>query len=294
MRMQLGPGSTWRTFWPGIPGSGDKAENFYYGRWRSNMSRLFRLKEKLKNREPVLGTTITGVKWSGLVQKAAQYPLDFILFDLEHGTLSIEGIEESLRICRLTDLPSIVRVPDSVPNIISKTLDMGADGLLLPRIEKAEQVEIAVRAARYFPRGRKGCGGFSNFRPEDESSTDRYNDNRMIFIQMESDEGLKMLPSILSKFKAELSGVIIGPYDASIMYGTPLNIKSDVIKNFIKKVFSICRQENISCGIFVDNRSMIQGYRELGANIFWVGSEISFICESYAALCESFKEAIEE
>src|SRR5690554_6876714 len=150
-------------------------------RGKKCMSRLKGLKQKLKNRDAVLSTTIANIAWSGLAQKIAGYPFDFIVFDLEHGTLSTETVKEFLRICRLTDLPSIVRVSDCTPSYISKILDMGADGVLLPRVETLEQVETAIRAGKYYPIGRKGCGGFSNFRKEDESSVDRYNDNRMIF-----------------------------------------------------------------------------------------------------------------
>ena len=64
------------------------------------MSRLHQLKKKLAARENALGTTIANVSWSGLIQKIALYPFDFVLFDVEHGTLSLESIEESLRICR--------------------------------------------------------------------------------------------------------------------------------------------------------------------------------------------------
>ena len=157
------------------------------------MSKLLALKEKLAARQPVLSTTIANLTWTGIIQRAAAFDFDMMMFDLEHGTLSIESVEGMLRMCRLCDLPSVVRVPDCVPHLISKTLDMGADGVLIPRVERIEQVETAIRCARYYPRGRKGCGGFSNLRPEDKGSTDRYNDNRMIFIQM----GPMMPPSCL-------------------------------------------------------------------------------------------------
>jgi 2-keto-3-deoxy-L-rhamnonate aldolase RhmA len=252
------------------------------------MNRLETLKEKLKKQENILCTTIANIVWSGLAQKASQYPFDFMIFDLEHGTLNIEMIEETLRICRLADLPTVVRIPDSIPNLISKPFDMGADGILLPRVESIMQVETAIRFARYFPKGRKGCGGFSNLRADDEMSVDKYNSNRMIFIQMESMEGLAVLPEILSKYKDELAGIIIGPYDASIMLGTPFNITSNIMIDYIKKVFSICKAENISHGIFIDTASMMQNYHDLGANIFWTGTDVSLLCEGYAGICESF------
>ena len=106
------------------------------------MSKLEILKEKLANQQPVLSTTFANVAWTGLMQKAAAFPFDFVMFDLEHGTLTHEGIEDALRVCRLVDLPTVVRVPDCVPHLISKTLDMGADGILIPRVESLEQVFI--------------------------------------------------------------------------------------------------------------------------------------------------------
>lgn len=252
------------------------------------MNRYESLKEKLREQRAVLGTTIANVQWSGLVQKAASFPFDFMVFDLEHGTLGIESVEESLRVCRLCGLPSLVRVGDCVPNLISKTLDMGADGLILPRVESVTQVETAIRAARYFPRGRKGCGGFSNLRPDDGMDVSAYNGNRLLLVQMESLEGLAVLPELIARFRGEIAGVVIGPYDASIMVGTPLKITSDVMTGFIGDVFRICRSEKMSCGSFVDDASMIARYRGLGANIFWTGTELSLISEAYGHLCSVF------
>lgn len=253
------------------------------------MNRLSQLKEKLAARQNALGTTIANVAWSGLAQKLAAFPLDFVVFDVEHGTLSIESIEGALRACRLTDLPSIVRVPDSVPHLISKTLDMGADGILLPRVERPEQVELAVRAMRYYPRGRKGCGGFSNLRPDDRGSVEAYNDNRLLLIQMESNEGLAALPTILDRFGSEIDGVLIGPYDTSIMLGTPLNVVSDPMTDFIQRVFACCSARGFSCGSFVDDASLLMRYQSLGGNVFWTGTELSLMCEALNGVCKAFE-----
>jgi len=253
------------------------------------MSKLIALKEKLAARQPVLSSTIVNLSWTGIIQKASAFPFDMMMFDLEHGTLSIESVEEMLRMCRLCDLPSIVRVPDCVPHLISKTLDMGADGVLIPRVERLEQVETAIRCARYYPRGRKGCGGFSNLRAEDQGSVEVYNDNRLIFIQMESNEGLAILPEILEKYGKELAGVLIGPYDTSIMIGTPLDILSDVMTDYIRKVFDICNAYGISCGSFVDGPELIPRYRDLGGNVYWTGTDIGMLCMGFKATCDAFQ-----
>ena len=257
------------------------------------MSKLNDLKAKLAERQPVLSTTIVNLSWTGIIQKASAFAFDMMMFDLEHGTLSIETVEGLLRMCRLCDLPSVVRVPDCVPHLICKTLDMGADGILIPRVERMEQVETAIRCARYYPRGRKGCGGFSNLRAEDEGRLEKYNDNRLIFIQMESNEGLAILPEILSTYGKELAGVLIGPYDASIMIGTPLDIMSDAMTEYIRKVFSICNDYGISCGSFVDGPELFERFRDLGGNVFWTGADIGMLCTGFKVTCDAFKAKVQ-
>ena len=74
---------------------------------------------------------------------------------------------------------------------------------------------------------------------------------------MESYEGLAVLPQILEKYRDELAGVLIGPYDSSIMVGTPLDILSDTMTKYIKDVFDICHKYGVSCGSFTDNGPMI-------------------------------------
>jgi 2-keto-3-deoxy-L-rhamnonate aldolase RhmA len=253
------------------------------------MNRLQTFKQKLKNQDDVLGTAIVNLKWSGVIQRIASLPFDFVLFDTEHGTLNAESIEEMLRVCRLVDLPSIVRVPDVVPHLISKTIDMGADGLLFPRVESAEQVGCAISAMRFSPRGKKGCGGFSLFRSGE--AFDSVNDDRLAFIQIESDDGINALPEILKLYRKELSGVIIGPYDMSIIAGKPLDIKCGEMMERYAKVFKICAAEGLAHGIFIDAAANIPDWKKLGVNIFWVGTELSLLMDSYRDLCGKFAGA---
>ena len=87
-----------------------------------------------------------------------------------------------------------------------------------------------------------------------------------------------------------VAGVLIGPYDASIMLETPLDICSDPMTEFIRQVFDCCRCRSISCGSFVDNADLMERYRSLGGNVFWTGTEISLLCEALGNLCEAFRD----
>ena len=250
------------------------------------MDKLQALLTKLRTMERILATTVVDPCWQGLIQKLGDSALDLIVLDTEHGALGIESAEPLLRMARLVDLPTIVRVPDVVPNYISKIIDMGADGVMLPRVENEAQVELAIRSIRFYPRGRKGCGGFSLFR-KGESLSD-VNDNRMIWIQIESSEGIDALPGILSRFADELACIIIGPYDMSIMTGEPLDIKCEAMQENIRKVFDTCKEYGKSCGIFVDGPNDMEFWNSLGANVFWVSTELSLLMGAVASLHEKF------
>lgn len=250
------------------------------------MSRLSMLLEKLRDREPVLATTVANIAWSGLAQKLGAQPLDFLMLDLEHGTLNLERAEELLRTARLVDLPTVIRVPDAVPHLLSHALDLGADGVLVPRVESVEQVALCVRSFRFAPEGRKGCGGFSLFRPGE--TVEEVNRNRMLFLQIESDEGIEALEEILTRFAPTLAGILVGPYDLSIMSGVPMEMRHPQLLARIHHIFEVCAQHRMSCGIFVDRAEDLALWRDLGANVFWTGTELSLYLESVTRLCEQF------
>ena len=250
------------------------------------------LKEKLEKCEKIFATMHGEMNSTRLPVIYKGSGLDFIVMDLEHGAFNPEMIGDFLQICNIVELPVIIRVQDCEYHCISKPLDMGADGIMIPRTETMEQVETAIRCARYYPRGRKGCGGFSNLRAEDKGSVDNYNDNRLIFIQMESNEGLDILPQILENYGKELAGVLIGPYDASIMIGTPLDIMSDAMTDYIRKVFAVCTNYGIACGSFVDGPALFARYRDLGANVYWTGTDIGMLCTGFKMTCDAFQNEV--
>ena len=82
--------------------------------------------------------------------------LDYILFDAEHGVFDTQNVVELLQVCRLMGLPAFVRAQDSEYHLIAKAIDMGADGVMLPRTERLEQLRTAVDALLFYPEGRKG------------------------------------------------------------------------------------------------------------------------------------------
>ena len=76
------------------------------------MNKYENLEKKLKNREKVLGTTMSMINSPLVIEKMNRDDLDFILFDAEHGIFNNENLIPALQVCRLMGLPSFVRIPD--------------------------------------------------------------------------------------------------------------------------------------------------------------------------------------
>ena len=243
------------------------------------MSKYKRLEDKLKNRKLVLSTTMAMFNSPLIIEKMNREDLDFILFDAEHGIYNNENLISSLQICRLIGLPSFVRIPDCNYSYIARAIDLGADGIMLPRTETLEQVAQAIAAMRFAPVGKTGCGGHGQFKYGESFS--EYQNSRYLLIQIESAAGIEKLPEMLETYDDQIAAVIIGPYDMSVMLGTPLNIKSDIMQNAIKKVFDICNSYGKSCGIFCDDAVLAQKYRNMGANVMWACTDNMFFLRGY-------------
>ena len=113
--------------------------------------------------------------------------------------------------CRHLQFPSIVRVEDSLYHLIAKAIDLGADGIMLPRVERMEQVAAAVEAMHFLPIGRTGYGGWG-LRREGESIED-FQRGRILMVQIESIQGKELIPEMVNKYGDFIDAFIVGPND---------------------------------------------------------------------------------
>ncbi|MBP3359771.1 MAG: hypothetical protein J6N52_02865 [Clostridia bacterium] len=243
------------------------------------MDKYTALAEKLKNREKVIGTTMIIFKSPIILEQMNKPELDFVLFDAEHGVFDTQNTVELLQVCRLMGLPAFVRAQDSEYHLIAKAIDMGADGVMIPRTESLEQLRTAVDALLFAPEGRKGCGGHAQFRPGE--AFEDFKKTRFLFPQIESPKGIETLPQMLEEYGEYINAVMIGPYDLSVMVGTPKNIKSPIMIESIQKIFDISNKYGKSCGIFCDDEVLAQKYRDMGCNVLWLASDKDFYMRGY-------------
>ena len=81
---------------------------------------------------------------------------DFVMLDAEHGPFTLQSLRACVEAFKSTQTPAIVRTASQSEIEIKQALDLGIDGVMVPRIESSDQARLAVRAARYAPEGIRG------------------------------------------------------------------------------------------------------------------------------------------
>src|SRR5262249_17868106 len=106
--------------------------------------------------EPCLWVTLESPT---VTEIATVLGFDWVVIDAEHGHLDYKEVLEHVRVTRHTDTTPLVRIPEIQQAAIKRVLDIGAAGSLVPQGTGREEVERAVRFAKYPPRGVRGIGG---------------------------------------------------------------------------------------------------------------------------------------
>jgi 4-hydroxy-2-oxoheptanedioate aldolase len=153
------------------------------------------IRQKLQAGKTV--SVISGLHSVDMAEYLAQLGPDGIWIEAEHGPVSFEQIGDYSRACDLWNVASIVRVQANEPGLITRTLDRGASGIVVPHVSTREAAERVVQAAKFAPLGLRGMfGGRRSF-----GVTDYYrvaNDETLVVILIEEIEAIRNLAEILA------------------------------------------------------------------------------------------------
>ena len=113
-----------------------------------------RAKHKLERGEVV--TVISGFTTPDTVDFLGQFGFDAVWIEGEHGGIDFADIPDLTRACDLWGMTSIVRVNLNLPGVIYRTLDVGAQGVVVPHVNTREEARAVVDAAKFSPLGSRG------------------------------------------------------------------------------------------------------------------------------------------
>ncbi|HIR28413.1 MAG TPA: 2,4-dihydroxyhept-2-ene-1,7-dioic acid aldolase [Candidatus Choladousia intestinigallinarum] len=197
------------------------------------------------------GVLIKIVGHPAAVLIAKNVGMDFVFYDCEHGSLSYEKLHDLMVLGNQIGLPSVVRVPQLARGDVSKILDYGAQGVMVPMIESAEDARKLVEWSKYPPVGKRSYSGGANtnYGPSGGHAANMLNMNQrtLTIAQIETAEGVNCADEILSV--EGIDAAIVGPCDLGISMGIPDNVMDVRELSAIEKVAEACRRHGKFFGI---------------------------------------------
>lgn len=237
---------------------------------------------------------VTHGLWVGLADPyaaeiVATACFDWLLLDGEHAPNDMRSLSAQVAVLKSQRSAPVVRLPNDDPTKIKQILDIGAQNLLIPMIESAEQAERAVRACLYPPHGNRGVGsalarasGFSTV-PDYLKTANR---EICVMLQVESLAGLAALEAI-----CEVQGVdvvFLGPSDLAADMGYLGQPGHPAVKSAVLEALAAIRRAGKAAGVLSTDVAFIEACKQAGANFVGVGIDVTVLATCLRALAERY------
>ena len=252
-------------------------------------------KQALRERRPQIGL------WMGLASDytaeiCALAGFDWLVIDGEHAPNNLSSILAQLKtLAAYPGSHAVARVPVGDTALIKQYLDLGAENILVPMVETAEQAAQLVQAMRY-PQddGQGGVRGMAGARASRWGHyTDyfkRANEEVCLLVQVESREALKNLDAIA--VTPGVDGVFIGPADLSASMGHVGHAAHPEVQAAIEDAIARILQAGKAPGILTPDRQLAAHYLQLGAVFVAVGLDTQILMRQTTELAAHFKAEV--
>jgi 2-keto-3-deoxy-L-rhamnonate aldolase RhmA len=244
------------------------------------------IKRRIKNGEAVNGCWLN-LGSSLTAEIVAMAGFDWVLIDLEHGAGTEKDALSQLQAIEHSGAAGFVRVESAEKQRILKVLDFGAEGLMCPHINNAEEARMFVDGLRYPPGGSRGIAKMIRASRYGNSSTaymNTANENIIGIAQIESAEALDNLDAI-----AAVDGIdvlFIGPSDLTAALGIFGQFDHPLYKDALKATINAAQKAGKATGILLLSPDDYNTYYNLGIRVMACGSEAGFVAEGARAVAE--------
>jgi 4-hydroxy-2-oxoheptanedioate aldolase len=232
--------------------------------------------------------------WSSLCSNIAaeiiaESGFDWILLDTEHSPNELPGLLSQLQACSCGTASPIVRPAWNDPVLIKRILDIGAQTLLVPFVQNAEEARRAVAACRYPPTGIRGVtasGRASRFGRVSEYLK-RAHEDLCVLVQVETGDALEELEEIACV--DGIDGVFIGPADLAASLGHIGNPSHPAVQHAIEQAVKRLTVLGKPAGILAPREDEARRYIEWGYSFVAVGSDLGLLVRGADTLARAFK-----
>jgi 4-hydroxy-2-oxoheptanedioate aldolase len=248
-------------------------------------------KQALRQGKPQIGLWV-GLADSYAAELLAGVGFDCLIIDAEHAPNDPRSVLAQLQAIAPYPVHPIVRPVHGSVELIKQYLDIGAQTLIIPMVETAEQAQAAVAATRYPTRGVRGVGS-ALARSSRWNQIDNYlrrsDDEMCVFVQAESVKALANLEHIAAV--EGVDGVFFGPADLAAsmdLLGKPAD---PAVQSAIIQGIAVVKKAGKAVGTLSTDRKLAHQYLQHGALFVAVGVDISILVKAATELAGEFSGA---
>jgi 4-hydroxy-2-oxoheptanedioate aldolase len=240
------------------------------------------MKRALKAGKVVFGPMVSEIGSPGLAVLFARAGFDFFFIDLEHSCFSLETVSDMVMAARAVDIPVIVRPSTrKSAEYLSRPLDIGASGLLVPQIQIRQDVENVVQWSRYQPLGSRGMAlsrQHTLFETGDTLETmEQLNAEILVALQIEHRDAIENLDDLLSV--PGIDAAFVGPSDLAASLGIPGKTSDPVVEDAIDHVIEVAQDNHVIPGIHTSSVDKARYWIDRGMRMIGYCTDIKLILQ---------------
>jgi 4-hydroxy-2-oxoheptanedioate aldolase len=248
-------------------------------------------KQALRNGTPQIGLWV-GLAESYVAELLATTGFDWLLIDAEHAPNDPRSVLTQLQAVAPYPVHPIVRPVHGEVALIKQYLDIGAQTLLIPMVESAEQATSMIAATRYPTLGTRGVGSAlarSSRWNQIEDYLHRCDEEICVLIQVESVAALQNLAAIAKVDGVD--GIFFGPADLAASMGMIGRPGDPRVQSAIADGIATVRSIGKAAGTLTSDQTLAHKYLALGASFIAVGVDTTLLVRAATQLSATFKRS---
>lgn len=215
--------------------------------------------------------------------------LDWLLIDMEHGPIGLESVLTQLQTVAAYPMTPVVRVPVNDTVAIKQVLDLGAQNILIPMVNTADEARAAVEAAHYPPRGRRGVGS-ALARSARWNRVENYlmtaSETVSVVVQIETAEAVANAAEIARV--DGIDGIFIGPSDLAASMGVIGQQSHPDVVAAVEATIRTAIAAGTPVGVNAFDHALAERYVAAGANFVLVGADVALLARASEQLAATW------
>jgi 2-keto-3-deoxy-L-rhamnonate aldolase RhmA len=224
-------------------------------------------RDRLGARERVAGSFVLELPSRAAVECYALAGFDFVVLDLEHSALGFETLTMLIAAARACRLASVVRVEAGGLSAITRVLDMGPDGVMVPGVRSAAEAAEVVELARYHPAGRRGLAPIVRhaFQADPALGAAGRDAVTAVVVQIEAADALGEAAAVARTPGIDV--VFAGPYDLSQSVGHPGELDHPLVIEAGRHLAEAVAP-HAALGVYLERPEQLARWQDAGASFF--------------------------